>query len=351
MPLRAVTGHRSLIRLLARAVSQDTLPPTLLFAGPEGVGKRAVAIALAQAINCETPLRTPASSKAADDHPEFDACGVCRNCERIERRLHGEVRLLEPNDTGKILVDPVREVVRQAGYTPFEGRTRVVIFDRADRLTPEAQSALLKILEEPPAALVVILVSSRPDALFPTVLSRCPRFRFGRLTATEVTELLVRDHGYAEGDARAVAATADGSLGLALRLDSDDMASARECASRSLQSSATTTDSKRRLVAIKELFEEFLEKKNVPATREAFALMLQAMMSLLRDIGLVNSRADRKGLANSDLESDLTKLAIDYGDGSDRVLNAFSAVDRALDALTVRNANPKIVADWLMLQL
>ena len=350
MPLRAVTGHRPLIRLLARAVSRDTLPPTLLFAGPEGVGKRTVAMALAQAINCETPVQTPVSSKG-DDHSEFDACGVCQNCERIERRLHGEVRLVEPSDKRNISVEQVREVVRQASYTPFEGRMRVVIFDQADRLTPAAQSALLKILEEPPVASVFILVSSRPDALLPTVLSRCPRLRFGRLTATEVAELLVRDHGYGEGDASVVAATADGSLGLALRLDSDDLAGARECASKTLQSSATTTDSKRRLAAIKELFKEFVERKSPSATREAFALMLQAMMSLLRDIGLVNSRADRKALANSDLESGLTKLAADYDDGSDRVVNAFSAVDRALDAVTVRNANPKIVADWLMLQL
>ncbi|MBE55883.1 MAG: hypothetical protein CL479_04835 [Acidobacteria bacterium] len=350
MPLRAVTGHRPLIKLLARAVSRGTLPPTLLFAGPEGVGKRTVALALAQAINCETPEQTPVSSKG-DDRSEFDACGVCQNCKRIERRLHSEVLLVEPNDKGHISVDQVREVSRQAQYRPFEGRTRVVILDQADRLRPEAQSALLKILEEPPSASVIILVSSRPDALFPTVLSRCPRLRFGRLTAAEVAELLVRDHGYGEGDAHSVAVTADGSLGLALRLDSDDLASARECASRSLHSSATTTDSKRRLAAIKELFKEFVERKSPSATREAFALMLQAMMSLLRDIGLVNSRADRKALANSDLESELTQLAADYDDGSDRVLNAFSSVDQALDALTVRNANPKIVADWLMLQL
>ena len=350
MPLRAVTGHRPLIRLLARAVSRGTLPPTLLFAGPEGVGKRTVALALAQAINCETPEQASASSKGGD-RSEFDACGVCQNCKRIERRLHGEVWLVDPNDKSKIDIEQVREVVRQASYTPFEGRTRVVIFDQADRLTRQAQAALLKILEEPPTRSVVILVSSRPDALFPTVLSRCPRLRFGRLTAAEVAELLVRDHGYNEGDASVVAATADGSLGLALRLDSDDLASARECASKSLQSSATTADSKRRLAALKELFKEFVERKSPSATRDALALMLQVMMSLLRDIGLVTSRADRKALANSDLESELTQLATDYDDGSDRVLNAFSSVDQALDALTVRNANPKIVADWLMLQL
>ena len=349
MPLRAVTGHRSLIGLLARAVSRDTLPPTLLFAGPEGVGKRTVAFALAQAINCETPVRMQPLPKAADDISGLDACGSCRSCQRIERRLHGEVRLGEPGETGVIRIDPVREVLDRSGYRPFEGRTRVVILDEADTLMGAAQIALLKTLEEPPSSSVFILVSSRPEALLPTVLSRCPRLRFGPLSAAELVGLLVKDHGYNETDARAVAATADGSLGRALRMNSGDLARAREGASRSLQGAVATKDPKRRLAYAKDL----IAKKAVAATdREALVLRLGAMRSLLRDVGLVNSRADHAALANADLESELTKLAAAYERGEEgRVLRAFSAVGRALGAITARNASPKIVADWLMLQL
>ena len=346
MPFRDVAGHQSLLGLLARAVSRDSLPPTLLFAGPEGVGKRRVAIALAQVINCEAPVKSGGSLQVHDARPERDACGSCPSCQRIERGVHGDVLLIQPGETGAIKIEQAREVVDRASYRPFEGRTRIVIIDEADTLVWQAQNALLKTLEEPPPGSVFILVSSRPDALLPTVRSRCPRLRFGRLSAAEVAAALEQAHGYAAGDARAAAATADGSLGRALRADSKELARAREAASRTLQGAATTADPKRRLDFVKDL----VVKKDVAATdREALALRLRAMTSLLRDIGLVNSRADHNALANADLGSDLTRLAADYN--GDRVLRAFSAVDRALGALTARNASPKIVADWLMLQL
>ena len=148
MPFRDVAGHPSLLGLLARAVSRDTLPPTLLFAGPEGVGKRRVAVALAQAINCEAPVQTPLSRKATDDGLKLDACGSCQSCRRIARGVHGDVLLIEPGETGAIKIEQAREVVDRASYRPFEGRTRVVIIDEADTLVRAAQNALLKTLEE-----------------------------------------------------------------------------------------------------------------------------------------------------------------------------------------------------------
>ena len=210
-------------------------------------------------------------------------------------------------------------------------------------------SALLKTLEEPPGASVFVLVSSRPDVLLATVRSRCPRLRFGRLTAAEVTETLVRDHGYTEADARAAAASADGSIGRALGADSTSVAQAREVASRALQTATASADPKRRMECAKDLIAKNKKKGAPAADREALALRLRAMTSLLRDVGLVLSGGNDAGLANADLGSEVMKLADRY-DG-DRIVRAFSAVDRALGALTVRNASPKVVADWLVLQL
>ncbi|MBU22243.1 MAG: DNA polymerase III subunit delta' [Vicinamibacterales bacterium] len=345
MLLRDVSGHRSVLDLLARALARDTLPPTLLFVGSDGVGKRRVALALAQAINCQSA--TPAK-KGKGGQP-LTACGTCESCQRIERGVHGDVLLVEPGDSGAIKVDQVRDVIDRASYRPFEGRRRVVIIDEADLLVPEAQNALLKTLEEPPGASVFVLVSSRPDVLLATVRSRCPRLRFGRLTAAEVTETLVRDHGYTEADARAAAASADGSIGRALGADSTSVAQAREVASRALQTATASADPKRRMECAKDLIAKNKKKGAPAADREALALRLRAMTSLLRDVGLVLSGGNDAGLANADLGSEVMKLADRY-DG-DRIVRAFSAVDRALGALTVRNASPKVVADWLVLQL
>ena len=134
-----------------------------------------------------------------------DACGECAACRRMARRVHADLVVIQPGDTGTIKIEQVRDVIDRAGYRPFEGRRRVVIVDEADALVPAAQNALLKTLEEPPSASIFVLVSSLPDALLPTVQSRCPRLRFAPLSASDVAEVLMRDHGYAEADARAAA--------------------------------------------------------------------------------------------------------------------------------------------------
>jgi DNA polymerase-3 subunit delta' len=332
-----IIGHRRLMMLLSRAIARETLPPALLLAGPAGVGKRRVAMAMAQAVNCLQPR--------ASDELERDACGKCAACRRIERGMHPDVIVIEPGDTGSIKIEAVRDVIDRAGYRPFEGRRRVVIIDDADGLVHAAQNALLKTLEEMPAASIFLLVSSMPDALLPTVLSRCPRLRFGPLSPPEVAQALMRDHRYSEADARAAAADADGSVGRALSGDAADITAAREDARRLLEQSARTNDPARRLETTRDLSGT---KGTTAADRDQMAASLRALASLLRDLGIVVTQADRRMLANADLESQLEKLsgAFDHK----RSVRAFAAVDRALEALK-RNASPKVVADWLVLQL
>jgi len=329
----SVFGHRRLLALLSRAIARDTLPPALLLAGPAGVGKRRVAMALARAINCLEP-RSSAEF-------ERDACGKCASCRRIERGVHPDVIVIEPGDNGSIKIEAIRDVVDRAGYRPFEARRRVVIIDDADALVHAAQNALLKTLEEMPAASIFALVSSIPDALLPTVRSRCPRLRFGLLSAAEVAQALVRDHGYSETDARAAAADADGSVGRALSADSADLTQARDEARRLLEQAARTDDPARRLEAVRDLSGT---KGTSASDRDQMAACLRALASLLRDIGIVATHADRRTLANGDLESQLEKLTGSFD------LKAYAAVDEALNALE-RNASTKVVADWLVLQL
>ena len=150
MPFRDITGHARIYQLLARAAARASLPPSLIFAGPEGVGKRMTAVALAQLLNCLAPIRMASGGSEDSDPPAVDACGVCASCKRIARGVHADVLLIEPGDTGSIKVEQVRDAVERTGYRPFEGRRRVVIIDDADALMMPAQDALLKTLEEPP---------------------------------------------------------------------------------------------------------------------------------------------------------------------------------------------------------
>jgi DNA polymerase-3 subunit delta' len=208
----SLLGHSRLVSLLSRAIARDTLPPSLLLAGPAGVGKRRTALAVAQALNCLTPV----TRRSGSVELERDGCGTCSSCRRIARGIHPDVIVIEPDSMGAIKIEAVRDAVDRSGYRPFEARRRVVIINEADAMQAPAQSALLKTLEEPPASTMFLLVSSLPDALLATVRSRCPRLRFGALTPAEVAAVLVRDHGYAEADAHAAASDADGSVGRAL---------------------------------------------------------------------------------------------------------------------------------------
>lgn len=347
MPFRTIVGHRRLLSLLSRAVSRDTLPPALLMEGPAGVGKRRAAVAIAEALNCLKPQGAGSGSSQSESGSDFarEACGECPACRRIQRGVHPDVIVIEPGDMGSIKIEQVRDVIARSEFRPFEGRRRVVIVDDADALVPAAQNALLKTLEEPPSASMFVLVSSIPDALLPTVRSRCSRLRFGPLSPAEVTEVLRRDHGYSEQDARAVAVDAEGSVRRALEAESADLVDAREGAERLLEYTARAGDPSRRLDAARDVT---AKKSSSAGEREQLAACLRVLGSLLRDVSILGAGGDRSLIGNSDLEPQLASLARSFD--SRRSASAYAAVDEALAALE-RNASPKIVADWLVLQL
>ncbi len=353
MTFRDVIGHRRLISLLEKAVSSSSVPPSLIFSGPDGIGKRLVAQSLAQAMNCLSPVEVAGG---------VDACGTCSSCSKIERGLHPDVSIVGSEDGAAIKVDQIREVVGRTAYRPFEGRLRVAIIDQADLMRDEPQNALLKTLEEPPGASAFVLVTSRPDMLLATVRSRCCHLRFAPLSAVDIAGYLVARHGYGEHDARAVAALADGSIGRALAARVEELGEARAVAAAVLQQAANCRDVRLRFAAGAALLqmpvrkskekksrEAESDKSSQPADRRALGLRLRAMGSLLRDVAILVTRAPDAALVNLDLRSELDPLARLYD--HDSVIRAFAAVGRALGALERNNGSPKIVVDWLAFQL
>ena len=334
MPFRDLTGHRRLLERTARAAARGSLPPSLIFAGPGGIGKRRAAVALAQLFNC-------ISAGGADAEAAPDACGQCPSCRRIARAVHADILIVEPGDTGAIKVDQARQLIERSAYRPFEGRRRVAIVDDADAMEDSAQNALLKTLEEPPAASTFVLVTSRPDVLLPTVRSRCQRLRFGALMPGDVATVLMRDHGYTEADAHAAALLADGSIGRALEGDSEAYADARENVAAMLRALVRNPDPRGRVAAGKLLGAD-------KGDRHEIARRLRLLASMLRDLGLMVSGGDEGSLANADMKTGLEPMIPSFEGG--RAVRAFSAVDEALSALE-RNASPKIVADWLAFQI
>ena len=356
MPFRDIAGHRSILTLLSRAVMRESFLPTLLFVGPNGVGKRRTAMALAQAVNCEKPVSSkidsayPTAGRKSDTSDVgVDACGQCESCQRIDRELHADVLLVASGENEPIKIEQIRPAIEHSSYRPFEGRRRCVIIDDADKLTLAAQSALLKSLEEPPSTSLFVLVSARPDTLLVTVRSRCPQFRFGPLTPAEIAAVLVRSHNYSETDANITATSADGSLKAAVDANTDEVSRARDVAVRTLLALAAADSPKRRLACAQVLVKKEKKLDGAIKDRDLLIPRLRALTSILRDVGIFSVRGNDKVLANADLGDELQRMTRSYD--SSRVIHGFSAVDRALYAVAKRNANPKIVANWLVFQL
>jgi DNA polymerase-3 subunit delta' len=236
MPFSEVRAQARAIGSLQSALRRGALHHAYLFGGPPGVGKAAAARLLAQAANCE-------GGRAGPGGLRDDPCGACRPCLKIAHGTHPDVLVLaeeremvrrkawEPEGgrtpSREIVVAQIRDLTdHRLAMRRFEGRRRVVILDPADAMNAQAQNALLKTLEEPPEATTLVLVSSSPDALLPTIRSRCLRVPFAPLPDGVLAELLLdaaRSRAGAPGldaaarerleaEARAVAPLAGGSL-------------------------------------------------------------------------------------------------------------------------------------------
>ncbi|MFQ5575152.1 MAG: DNA polymerase III subunit delta' [Terriglobia bacterium] len=196
-----VHGQNEAVSFLKGAVTGETVSHAYLFAGPPSVGKRTAALVMAAALNCE---RSGA------------ACGECLDCRKAERMAHPNIQLIEPSGA-VISIDQVREVQSGLQLKSVEGRTKVVVLDEIDRTTPPAANALLRVLEEPPADVVFILVSSRLETVMPTIVSRCQLVRFRTLSEEELVEVLREDLKLDQDEARLVTRITGGQYGKTLK--------------------------------------------------------------------------------------------------------------------------------------
>ncbi|HAO93271.1 MAG: DNA polymerase III subunit delta' [Deltaproteobacteria bacterium GWC2_56_8] len=212
MPFKDILGHEREIRVLREALNTGRLAHSYLFAGPEGIGKRKTAFELARALNC---------ASATDD-----ACGECASCLRAASGTHTNIvevaptvkdrDELVPDPSGLIRIEQIRDILSLLKYKADGGR-KAVIVDGAERLMPQAANAFLKTLEEPPAGSIIMLVTSRPADLLPTIISRCQRVSFRPLPEEALIVALVEKTGATEEEAMTAARMTGRSLSLALK--------------------------------------------------------------------------------------------------------------------------------------
>lgn len=358
MSWSSIVGHEQVIGRLRSAIEASRLHPVLLFEGPEGVGKRRVALTLAQAHHCPS-----ASSRAGDP------CGTCPTCRAIagsadvdiveeNQSRHAGVRVVSPSRPderearfggassrgdvrSQITVPQIRVVLSETLARNARGPARFVILDPADRMGDSAANALLKTLEEPSPTERFVLLTSKPSALLPTIRSRCVHFRFGLLSPSDVRRALgaTRDAG---ADVDLIASLSGGRVGHALRLSEPRaLEGFREMRSLLLDSL------------------EALARGLPPGTfsivagaafrgreRDAWHEGIGVLEILLRDIAVLSADPGTQ-VVNVDLRPRLTALAPSLGAGASRALLALDAVRSDLRW----NVNARLAAERILIEV
>ena len=228
-------------RLIQRAVTADRMPHAYIFHGPNGVGKETLALGLAELVLCEAPTEIDVdSARQASVGVERlrVGCGQCEDCRSVAARTHPDLHLIYRQLSRKhpeakvrarkatvLGVDVVRHFITgKVGLTPARGRAKVFVVQEADRMNEQAQNALLKTLEEPPGATVIILLTASVDVLLPTTRSRCQSIRFDGLpTAFVETEFAKLQPKVAPDEAKWYARCSDGSIGRAVEFAADGL--------------------------------------------------------------------------------------------------------------------------------
>jgi len=204
MSFKDIIGHAKPISILQNALRKDRLAHAYLFHGMDGIGKRTLALTFAKALNCR--------------RGDFDACDSCLSCIKTDHRNHPDIETIEAEGQF-IRIDAVKNLQERMKFRPMEGEKRVSILVDADRLNNAAANALLKTLEEPSPANILILVTARPYQLPITILSRCQQIRFSPIPQEAVAMLLQARFSIEEFQARLLAAASGGSMGKALELN------------------------------------------------------------------------------------------------------------------------------------
>ena len=326
-------GHKWAVDLLKRHVARDEVRHAYLFTGPQGIGRRTLAVRLAQALNCPSPVEPG------------EPCLTCPTCRQIDAMQHPDLFMVQAEPPGGTLkVDQVRDLQHSLVLSPYQGRYRVAILLRFEEANDNAANALLKTLEEPASKVVIILTAESTEKLLPTVVSRCEVLRLQPLQVTEVVKGLQERWQLDNKQARLLAAISGGRPGYARCL--------HENADKLHKRTKWLNDHARLLSASRVERFRFSEGINEDInkgrmTRQELYEMLANWLSLWRDV-LLTAAGSTRMLTNLDREKEIVDLADCY-----RIPGAQKsvlAVEKTLERLR-KNVNLRLAMDVLLLDL
>ena len=197
-----IVGRADVVAHMQNAIRADKISHAYILSGEKGAGKRLLSTIFAMTLQCEEGGSEP--------------CGRCASCRKAISGNHPDIIYVSHEKAGTVSVDEIRDqVVNDVAIRPYESRYKIYIIDEASRMTPQAQNALLKTLEEPPAYAVIMLLADNVDALLPTILSRCVMLRLAPVSDREIKEFLMQQMHVPDYQAEIEAAYAQGNIGKA----------------------------------------------------------------------------------------------------------------------------------------
>lgn len=368
-----ILGQDKQKEVLRRAIRLGRLPNAYLFIGPEGVGKEAIALEVGKTLNCDSP----------DSLHNAEACGVCESCQKFAELTHPNLELVFPvegllleniseNSSKRekqeealeklkqlyiekrrnpyftmqmdkamgILTKQVELLIDKSVFKPSREKKRIFIISQAERMNQESANKLLKLLEEPPRYVLFILISSRPEQILPTIVSRCQPIRFASLSADLIAEGLKRYAPQSEANIEFAARFARGSFFYAQKVLNDS--ALKERRDRALNLLRFALSPQKQLELIHEI--ETLSKQS----RDEQIQTLTAMLLFLQDVARRLARQSESEILNQDVADAVKRFAQNFPMAD--IEQASRKIEHACYALS-RNANPTLTLTALVIRL
>lgn len=208
MPLanfKDVVGHEQIIEHLSQSLKNNKVSHAYIFSGEDGTGKNMLAKLFAKALQCEAGYG--------------DSCGMCHSCKQVDSGNQPDIRWVTHVKPASIGVDEIREQVNNdIAIKPYSSKYKIYIIDEAEKMTPQAQNALLKTIEEPPAYGLIMLLTNNVSMLLPTIRSRCVTLNMKAIASDKIEAYLIKTYEVPDYKARICTSYAQGNLGKAIKM-------------------------------------------------------------------------------------------------------------------------------------
>ncbi len=319
MAFQNILGNSRVKTILSKSLQRNRVPHSLLFIGPDGVGKKEMALVVAKALNCLQKTE--------------DSCEECTSCVAINKKIFPDVMELSPQKN-VIKIEQMRLLKSTTYLKPMVGKKRVFIISNAEKMSEEASNSLLKILEEPPSFSHILLLTDNPYLILPTIKSRCQVLSFVPVFKEDIEKVLL-EKGYDAEKARVISLVVRGNLRYALSLDWDDLQEKRK---KAWQVFHALIKKENASVFLKEFSSSrFLGRQDLEQ-------IFEILSSFCRDIVVFKEEGDLSYLMNPDFGHDLRETSGHLS--LEQALDFLSKIDYSLYALQ-KNLNVNLLMSSL----